>query len=468
MDLGKPRKVVAAAGQIQSRLMNEAAATLDSIGGLIAEAGRQRVELLVLPECAYPAYLLGSVASYRAGEHLSSEAFLAWLGEQAVRFGLHIVCGHVEDAGAALCNAAALIGPDGRVVGRARKRFLWHVDHDWFAPGDEIAAFDTALGRIGIIICAEARVPEIIATLAADGAELIAMPTCWINAARQPGEYYNPQPEFLNEARAQEFGLPFICADKSGLELTTGYVGQSCIVDGDGTTVALAPAEGEALIVAPVLPRQARPTCVAEGCQARLLSSAPAMLPGRTAPRELTLAAGCTTLLASRLEAETGDALLKRLKSEGVDLLFAKTPRDTSTAEKLSMSAKEFSITAIGCPARTEVSGAASAKVGCMAGEWLRSFATGRALALSGVEVLVYFDAEDLPMLRARALENRVFVIGVGQQTSAIVGPDGVVLAQGTAENAAIARVNLAAASNKLVAPRTDIFAQRRPEMYRL
>src|SRR5205085_9190046 len=128
------------------------------------------------------------------------------------------------------------------------------ADHDWFAPGQEIRAFDSSLGRIGVAICAEMRDPELLATLAADGAKLLAVPTCLINTARDPGKYQNPQVEFVIEARAREFGFPIVCADKWGVELgEVGYVGQSRIVRADGSLAAEAAPTGDALIVSRVL-----------------------------------------------------------------------------------------------------------------------------------------------------------------------------------------------------------------------
>ena len=106
-----------------------------------------------------------------------------------------------------------------------------------------------------MVICAETRAPEILATLAADGAELLAMPTCWVNGSRTPGQFANPQVDFLIEARAREFGLPFVCADKSGLELAgVGMSGKSRIVAADGSLVAEAPATGETVIIARIEP----------------------------------------------------------------------------------------------------------------------------------------------------------------------------------------------------------------------
>lgn len=460
------KPVVVAAGQIQSRLMNEAAATLEDIAELIREAVRERVQFLVLPECAYPAYLIGSVASYRTGDHLSSEQYLDWLGKRAAEHRMHIVSGYVEDTGEALFNSAILIGPDGRKIGQARKRFLWHVDQDWYQPGEEVKTFPTEIGRIGLLICAEARVPEIIATLTHQGAELIAMPTCWINNARQPGQFYNPQTDFLIEARAREFGVPFVCADKSGMEMTMGYVGQSCVVTPDGATVVKAPTIGQALVVSEITRRRGYLAGGSESRRARLLENQPAVLPARTSAAEITIAAVSTSFANQQFKGGMGESLFAPLQKVGVGLLVANMPQEAA-AERLSMLSRAFDIESIAFPTRADLQTVAGARVGCMAGEWLNSFATGRTHALDGAEVLVYFDATDVAMLRTRAIENRVFVVGVSNDSSIIVGPDSTVLARGCGATPAVARVDLAQASNKLVAPRTDIFAQRRPGMYR-
>jgi predicted amidohydrolase len=456
--------VVVAAGQLQSRLMNEAASTLEAIDGLVTEAARQKARLLVLPECAYPAYLLGSAESYRGGQHLFSGEFVDWLSARARETRLHIVCGYVEDTGEALFNAAVLIGPDGRTIGRTRKHFLWHVDREWFTPGSKIAAFDTELGRIGIIICAEARMPEIIATLAADGAELIAMPTCWINTSRQPGEFRNPQPEFMIEARASEFGLPFICADKAGLELTTGYVGQSCIASADGSMLAKAPAVGETLIVTTIEPAPAAPLSIDDAYRKRLLSADPPRQPGRTAACLVTLAAiskdefklsAFSCQLSAGMRAEIVEALVSQ-----------RNAASQSNVGPARVGVLAGPPACAGIPSRTVEVG--PARVGMLAGRELKSFAASRALALDGAEVLVYFDADDdEPMLRTRAVENRVFAVGLSARVRIIIGPDGTMLARGTADAAAEAQVDLAEASNKLVALNTDIFAERRVELYR-
>jgi len=457
-----------AAGQIQARLMNEADATCQALDRVIAAAAGQGARLLVLPECAYPAYLIGSVQSYRCGEHMDSEAFLAWLARRAAGHRLHIVCGFVEDTGRALHNAAVLLDDRGRELGRSRKRFLWNADHDWFEPGTGIQAFESALGRIGIAICAETRVPEILATLAADGAELIAMPTCWINGARDPGRYFNPQVAFLIEARAREFGLPFVCADKFGLEMAaTGYVGQSRIVRADGTLAAAAPPTGETVVTADIAPTAARRVWLTDAQRRRLAGTA--VLPPPSGPRKVRLAAIPGAVVRARPGGPMADELFEPLRQQGVALAVIHVAHEAQ-AERLGMLANAFDLRALTWPDRLGVFQAGPARAAVLPARWVHSFVAARVAAQDGAEVLAVFDMPDDPaMLRARAMENRVYVIAAGATAAAIIGPDGEILDQTPPDlsREAVAEVDLDCALDKRIAPGTDIFAQRRPEMYR-
>jgi len=461
--------IAVAAGQIEARLMNEAAATLESLEKVIDQAAEKRVELLVLPEAAYPAYLIGSVDSFLTGDHMPDTDFVAWLCERANRHRLHIVSGFVERHGDHLHNAAIFIDDRGHEIGRVRKRFLWHADHDWYLPGESIQAFDSALGRVGIIICAEARAPEIVGTLVADGAELIAMPTCWINAAREPGQYRNLQVEYLIEARAKEFEIPFVCADKTGWELgATGYVGQSRIVRADGSIAAEAPTTGETVIAARLLLRSPPAVWMSESRRQRLVSEEAPVYPGRTTPQRIQVAAVPRRVADERFSGGMGEALFQPLQERGVTLAVIDVPHE-SVAERMSMLANAYDIKAVCFPERTDVYGIGDVKIGCMAGQWVRSFITSRALALEGAEILMMFDAPEEPaILRTRAVENRVFVMAVNDRWAVIIGPEGEIRAQGDLRkpHEVVAEIDLAEASEKRVAPRTDVFRERTARLY--
>jgi N-carbamoylputrescine amidase len=79
-------------------------------------------------------------------------------------------------------NSALIIDADGSRAGLYRKM---HIPDDpgfyekfYFAPGDlGFNAFDTAVGRIGVLICWDQWFPEAARMLALDGAEVIFYPT---------------------------------------------------------------------------------------------------------------------------------------------------------------------------------------------------------------------------------------------------------------------------------------------------
>jgi predicted amidohydrolase len=324
------------------------------------------------------------------------------------------------------------------------------------------------LGRIGIVICAETRSPEIVASLASDGAEIVAMPTCWINGASEPDQYSNPQTDFLMEARAREFSVPVVCADKWGFEQgTVGYVGMSRVYRADGSIAAEAPPTGDTVIAARIVRHPPARVWVSDARRKRILSDRPALPPAADSARSVTLAAMPTVVADERFTGGMGEGMFEPLRDKGVDLVLLNMPHEQS-AEHVAMLANAYDMRAIGFPIRADVFDLGPARVGCVAGQWARSFAAARALALDGAEVLLFFDVpNDLAILRARALENRVFVIGVSSRFAVIIGPNGEVLAKCSSAQPTevIARVDLADAGNKTVAPETDIFNERRPRI---
>lgn len=76
-------------------------------------------------------------------------------------------------------NRAILYAPDGR-VGHQDKQIMTRFEReDWHvtgAPG--LRVFDTALGRIGILICYDSEFPLLGRVLAEAGVELVLVPSC--------------------------------------------------------------------------------------------------------------------------------------------------------------------------------------------------------------------------------------------------------------------------------------------------
>lgn len=466
--MGGSRCITVAAAQISARSREEAELTLTSLDSAIRQAHRAGADLLVLPECAYPAYLLGSAESYRAGAHMPGEDFVRWLAGRAADCRMHIVSGFVDDGGNQLYNAAVLVDDKGREIGRTHKTFLWHLEHDWYAAGNRLPTFETRLGRIGMIICAETRSPEILATLAANGAELLAMPTCWVNSARKAGEFCNPQVEFLIEARAREFGLPIICADKSGVELPGfGYVGQSRVVRADGSLAAETGPTGEAVICAQITPARSHRLADPSEHTARLLSQSPPVRPRASDLRPLRVAL-MTAFVRPQVLA-TNRLLLRHFQQHRPDVLVARIA-NADNARNLRQLAADLGARLLLPPPACQMIDLAGGRTACLVGSAARSFATPRSMVLDGAALLIFWEEpSDLPILRARALENRVFVIAINTSFAAIIGPDGTILTHTSSESTLppVVVLHLGEAADKLVAPKTDVLSERRPASYR-
>ncbi len=406
--------MIAACGQMTAISIDHAAAVWPVVERLAGQAGEAGADLLALPETVYPAYWLESTERYLRADIERSAAVLERFSRIAAKHRLWLVAGFVEEAGDKLYNSAGVFDRTGSLAGVARKNFLWGCDGQWFTPGDALSVFDTEFGGLGVLICADARMPEIPATLARDGAQLIVQPTAWVNTSKVRRTYRNIQPDFLIRARAIEFGVPFISCSKSGREGTVlEYVGQSMIASADGRVRAQAATGGDELIAAEVSPGVPRPACISPEQHRRLLSDEPAYQAAQPGGR-------CS--LAVKLAARGVEAALEAAGGRLVRL---------------------------------------------PAGE-LAGFAAVRCAALDGAQViLAEGHLADDTAARARAAENRVFVIIASDRVWKVIDPDGTV-AWRLGDWGDAVELDLSQADLKRFTPETDIWGQRRVECYRI
>ena len=210
--------------------------------------------LIVAPEASYPAYYLHSREAYEAACVLPDAEVEATLAERARRRGAAIVVGLVQRGpDGAPRNVAVCIGPDGEVLTRTAKRFLWHFDREWFEPGEGGSVVEVGGARAGVFICADARLPEIPRALAAAGAELLIDPTAWVSSGRDAATLSNPQVDYMLAARAIENGAWIAAADKVGVEAgTIVYAGRSGVVDPAGRWRVQAPSDEPGIVRASI------------------------------------------------------------------------------------------------------------------------------------------------------------------------------------------------------------------------
>src|SRR3954470_9863008 len=239
-----------AVAQIEPKLA-EKERNLAACFARLGEAASAGAQLVVLPECAIPGYMYDSAEeALPYAEEIpgpTTEAFAA----ECARLGIHAITGLLERDGDTLYNAAILVGPDG-LIGSYRKTHLPFLGVDRFVtPGDELKVFDTAIGKIGLIICYDLRFPEVTRTLALAGADIVALPTNFPMAARL-------QCDIIAPARAAENRIYLLVANRVGKEGTGEFCGLSQIVDPFGNRLAETDEHTETLLVADVDLEKAR------------------------------------------------------------------------------------------------------------------------------------------------------------------------------------------------------------------
>ncbi|OTB09434.1 hypothetical protein M426DRAFT_315991 [Hypoxylon sp. CI-4A] len=146
----------------------------------IRNAAHEGCHLAVLPE-----YHLTSWVPDEPGFKEScadSASYLAKYQELAKELEICIVPGTIiEPQDGSLHNIAYFIGSNGEVLGRYQKKNLWHPErrHLVSSAHQPHEAFDTPLGRVGLLICWDLAFPEAFRELISDGAQIICIPTFW-------------------------------------------------------------------------------------------------------------------------------------------------------------------------------------------------------------------------------------------------------------------------------------------------
>jgi predicted amidohydrolase len=216
---------------------------LGRIGKIIEDARASGVALLVLPDAALGGYL----ADLR---HPDPEALPPALKPDdplldriAAMAGAMTVCvGYCEADGDDRFNAAVCLSGDG-VLGRHRKVHLPAGEAVAYRPGDNFAAFDTPVGRLGMLIDYDKTFPESARTLAIDGAEVLACLSAW------PASITNRAPKITQDrqswlfdlydcARAAENQVVLVSANQTGSMGGLRFLGQAKVVGPGGNILA--------------------------------------------------------------------------------------------------------------------------------------------------------------------------------------------------------------------------------------
>lgn len=211
---------------------------------MIRDAAARGCDIVVLPECLDLGW---THPSARASAEPIPGARSAVLCRAARETGIYVVAGLTELEDGRIYNAAVLVGPDGRLLHKHRKINILSIASDLYSAGAHLAAVETDLGTVGLLICAD-NFPETLClghSLARMGARLILSPCAWAVPAD-----YDPVAEPYGElwrnaysALAREHDVVVVGVSNVG-EIRGGpWTGYQCI----GCSLAVGPG-GETLL----------------------------------------------------------------------------------------------------------------------------------------------------------------------------------------------------------------------------
>jgi predicted amidohydrolase len=211
---------------------------------LLAQARAQGARLVVLPESALGGYIR------EAGPDEIAPDLPPALDPDGPEIALLIalagdlvVCaGYTEAGPGGLYSSAVCVSGDG-VLGRQRKVHLPPAERFAYTPGDGFAAFDTPVGRLGLLLCYDKLFPEAARALALDGAEVIACLAAWPVDRHRPARRVRDDRQtrhfdVTDQARALESQVFFVSSNQTGPWGQLRFLGGAKVVDPDGVVLA--------------------------------------------------------------------------------------------------------------------------------------------------------------------------------------------------------------------------------------
>lgn len=225
----------------------------------VEQARSAGVDLLIFPELSLTGYNLQDLTAEVAMP--ASAPLLRKLSQAAGP--MDVVVGFVEeDRDFRFYNSAAYLS-GGSVVYCHRKAYLptygMFDEARYFAAGQRVAAFETRLGPMGLMICEDAWHASVPWLLAQDGAQtLIILSSGPGRGVLGPSLGSAETWYLLNRAYAHLFGVYVAYCNRYGFEDGVNFWGGSEVVDPFAAVVAQADQFSEDLVVAEVDPQVVR------------------------------------------------------------------------------------------------------------------------------------------------------------------------------------------------------------------
>ncbi len=153
----------------------DVAANAELVADYLRVAAQEGVQLVVFPENS------NRVRDYADRDEAWEKCerldgpFITRVREACKEHGVHAVVGVdvSEEVKPVVRIASVLIGPDGEIIHVHHKTVFWDYEYTLFTAGEKpLEVVDTALGKIGLLMCADGIVPDVPRVLGTLGAQI--------------------------------------------------------------------------------------------------------------------------------------------------------------------------------------------------------------------------------------------------------------------------------------------------------
>ncbi len=219
----------------------------------IEQAKKENVDLIIFPELSLTGYVLQDLVPTVSHHPTANDPIFAPLLEASQK--IDIVVGFVEEDERNRFYIAAAYLSGGKVLHVHRKVYLptygLFDEGRFFAWGDQVRAFDTRFGRVGILICEDFWHASPPYLLWLDGADLL------IFISSSPGRGLTADLVLenvhwirqINQAYASLFTSFVFYTNRVGYEDGLNFPGGAAVVDPNGIMLAEAPHHDEHMLI---------------------------------------------------------------------------------------------------------------------------------------------------------------------------------------------------------------------------
>ena len=230
---------------------------------LVRAAAARDARLILLQELFETPYFCKDADARWLGAARSVEDDRAIRHFQCLARALSVVLpiSFYERANNAAFNSLAVIDADGTLLGVYRKSHIpdgpGYREKFYFNPGDTgFDVFDTAIGRIGALICWDQWFPEPARILALKGAQILCYPTAIGSEPQDPGLDSMAHWQRVMQGHAAANLVPVVASNRIGTEIGIDaeitFYGSSFIADRTGAKLAEAGRNEESVLTAEI------------------------------------------------------------------------------------------------------------------------------------------------------------------------------------------------------------------------